>query len=445
MNFVIAIVGRPNVGKSRLFNRLTGGREAIVHDLAGVTRDRQYGEGSFAGRPFTVVDTGGLVPEATDDVVERMHGQVDIAVGEADAVIFMMDGREGLLPGDREIAETLRAARKPVFFAVNKCDQRDKRYEQLAEFYELGVDLHPISAEHDIGVDGLMGEVMEAAEDDRADGKGEDEERELPDYPRCAIVGKPNAGKSTLLNALLGEDRVITSEIPGTTRDAIDSRLKRGDREYQLIDTAGLRRRTNISEHLEKIAGHKAIKSLERADIAILVIDAPEGVTSQDKKIIDLVETRGCGCVVVANKWDQLERRQNTGDMYQRYLASELPFLDWAPKVFTSAKTGRNVLKVLDAVDVAFEQYTSRVDTSTLNDFLQEATGRHAPPNHKGHPVKFYYGTQVDTRPPQFIFFVNKPEGVHKTYKQYLANELREAFGFEGTPVKIEIRGRDGD
>ncbi len=465
MTFRIAIVGRPNVGKSRLFNRLTRGTGAIVHDEPGVTRDRIYGEGTYDDVAFEVIDTGGITETSDDTILERMRHQTDIAFDEADVVLFMMDGREGLVKGDHQIAERLRKAEKPVVFVVNKADERNKQHEYLADFYELGVELHPISAEHAIGIDGMMSAVFEAVgvtrpepsydeedefefDDDSASDEEDDSEEELSgtDKPaRCAVVGKPNAGKSTLVNAMLGEDRLITSEVPGTTRDAVDTHVIRGDDEYLLIDTAGMRKKSNVEEGLERASVVQAIRSIDRSDVAVLVIDGPMGITNQDKKIADVIESRGRGCVLVINKWDQIESRSDTGDLYNDYLSRELPWLDWAPRLVTSALTGRGVHKVLDAVDIAFTSYNRRIDTSTLNDFLQEVTARHSPPQEGGRAVKLYYMTQVAVRPPRFIFFGNRPDAVARSYRRFLENELREAFDFRGTPLRLMFRDRSGD
>lgn len=438
MSRVIAIVGRPNVGKSRLFNRLIRkGDEAIVHGEPGVTRDRQYGQGTHEDEEYTVVDTGGMVEQAEDDLMERMRRQAEIAIREADAIVFVMDGRAGLRPGDQAIAEMLRESDEPVVFAVNKVDPGVDPYELLSEFYQLGVDLQPISAEHNRGIDALLDQLMAVP------AGGRHVEVSGPHETRCAIVGKPNVGKSTLLNAILGEERVLTSEEPGTTRDSIDTRLRRDDREYLLIDTAGMRKKSNVDEGLEQLSVVQSIRSIDRADVALMMIEGPEGVTNQDKKIAGVVERRGCACVLLVNKWDLVERYPETGDLYRDYLREELNFLDWAPIIFTSAVTGRKIGTILDTVDTVHESYQRRIETSPLNDFLQEAKARHSPPMDGDRRVKLYYGTQVATEPPTFVFFANYPDAVRDSYKRYLENRLREAFDFDGTPIRIYIKSRD--
>jgi len=437
MSYIVAIVGRPNVGKSRLFNRVSGAGDAIVHGEPGVTRDRQYAVGAHGDVDYTVVDTGGMVPEGGEDLVERMHAQADVAIEEADAVILVLDARTGLMPADRQIAEKLRQSEKPVYIAVNKVDPGTQPEQMVAEFYELGADLFPISAEHDEGVAEMMDEVVADA---RAMRPPDSEEVECP---RCAVVGKPNVGKSTLVNKLLGDERLVTSDIPGTTRDAVDMTIERDGQRYQLIDTAGLRREANIDATLEELAVVHALKSIDRADVAAVLIEASEGVTRQDKKIADVVVGRGTACVVLVNKWDLLEKHEQTGDLYRAYLDRELDFLDWAPFHFISARTGRGIGPALESIDEAWENYRRRIDTSPLNDFVDGVVARHTPPTEKGREVKIYYATQAGTEPPTFVFFANYPEQIDDSYQRYLENELREAYQFRGTPIRIHVRERD--
>ncbi|QDG54473.1 ribosome biogenesis GTPase Der [Persicimonas caeni] len=435
MSFLIAIVGRPNVGKSRLFNRLSQTGDAIVHDFEGVTRDRQYADGKWYDNRYTVIDTGGFVPEAEEPMLRQMRNQAQLAMDEADLIVFLLDGRDGILPADREIAQMLRQATKPVLFAVNKIDSPVNPERHIGEFYELGTELYPISAEHGHGVAQLMDEVCSHIPEDQ-----EEEAHEM--HARIAVVGKPNAGKSSTINALLGEDRLLTSEVAGTTRDAIDTRIARGDQEYLLIDTAGLRRKKKISHQLEEYAVVQAIRSIDRADVVLFVIDATEGITWQDKKIADVVKNRGKACVIIVNKWDLVAKETATAGEYVHAIHREMPFMAFAPIMFVSALTGQRVHKILDRVDEVFEQYTSRISTSEANRFLEQALGQHNPPMHKGRPVKFYYASQVATRPPTFLFSVNRPQGVKPSYRRYLVNKLREVYGFEGTPIKTVLRGR---
>ncbi|MFP4598809.1 MAG: ribosome biogenesis GTPase Der [Persicimonas sp.] len=435
MSFLIAIVGRPNVGKSRLFNRLSQKGDAIVHDFAGVTRDRQYADGEWYEKYYTVIDTGGFVPESDEPMLRQMRNQAQLAMDEADLILFVLDAREGILPSDREIAQMLRQATKPVLFVVNKIDTPVNPEQYLGEFYELGSDLYPTSAEHGHGVAALMDEVISYIPE-------EDGEAEREPFAHVAVVGKPNAGKSSTINALLGEDRLLTSEVAGTTRDAIDTRITRGDDEYLLIDTAGLRQKKKISARLEEFAVVQAISSIDRADVVLFVVDAIEGITWQDKKIASVIENRGKACVILVNKWDLVPKQTATAGEYVHAIHREMPFMSFAPIMFVSALTGQRVHKILDNVDKVFEQYNRRIKTAEVNRFLEQALGQHNPPMHKNRPVKFYYASQVAIRPPTFLFSVNRPEGVKPSYRRYLVNKLREVYGFEGTPIKTVLRGR---
>lgn len=432
MSFLVAIVGRPNVGKSRLFNRLIKAEMAIVYDEEGVTRDRQYGDGEWYGRRYTVVDTGGFVPRADDPILTKMAAQVQLAIDEADAIIFVVDGRAGLTPADEDISTMLRQTDKPVYLAVNKVDNWSHRDRYLAEFYKLGRDLYPISAEHGVGLDELMDELTIPIE--------EAEEFEDTTFARIAVVGKPNAGKSSLINALLGENRLLTSDVAGTTRDAIDTKIERDGKEYLIIDTAGLRRKSSITHRLEEFAVIQAIRSIDRADIAVMVIDATQEPSKQDKKIASVVQNRGKACIIIVNKWDLVEKSSETAGEYVRYLREEFNFVGYAPILFVSALTGQRVHKILSTVDRIFEQYTRRIPTAEVNRFLEVALAKYAPPVYANKRPKFYFATQVATRPPAFMFAVNAPGAVAPSYRKYLVNQLREAYGFEGTPIKTVIR-----
>lgn len=435
MTYMIAIVGRPNVGKSRLYNRLVDTEMAIVHDEPGVTRDRQYGEGAWYDREYTVVDTGGLMPQSGDPVMSAMRQQIELAVDQADAILFVVDGRDGLTAADEEIAELLRRTDKPVFGVVNKVDTWTDQEEYLLDFYELGHELYPISAEHGMGVEELMDDVTDPI-------APSDEEEDAPPFARVAVVGRPNVGKSSLVNAFLGEDRLLTSDVPGTTRDAIDTRIVDDDREYLMIDTAGLRKKSKVVEKLEEFAVMHAIRSIDRADIALVVLDPTRELTHQDKQIASLTQRRGRGCVLVVNKWDLIEKTAETAGEFAAALRREMPFVDHAPIAFVSAVTGLRLGAILDGVDEVFDNYKTRISTSEVNDFLEVATGRHSPPTHNNKRPKFYYATQVGTRPPSFMFSVNASDAVAPSYRKYLVGQLREAFGFEGVPIKTVFRER---
>ncbi len=437
MKPIVAIVGRPNVGKSRLFNQLCEQDRAIVHDFEGVTRDRQYADAEWFGKEYTVIDTGGFVPQTEEPMLQSMRAQAQLAIEEADVIIFMMDGRAGLLVGDRDIAGMLRQSEKPVFYAVNKADNVRTQDQFLSDFFELGVPLFAISAEHGHGVDALMDEVAEKLP--KFEGLPEDD----PTI-RIAVVGKPNAGKSSTVNALLGEERLLTSDEPGTTRDAIDTRITVEDRDYLVIDTAGLRRKSSISQKLEEYSVVQAIRSIDRADVVLFVVDATEGVTQQDKKIAAVAANRGRAVVVIINKWDLVEKTTESAGEFVKEFHYQVPFLEWAPIIFTSAATGQRVHKILPLVDKVFEQYTARIKTSDVNKFMEMVVVRHSPPVYRNVKLKFYYASQVATRPPTFMFVVNRPAGLAPSYRRFLVNQIREEFGFEGTPIKTIARARKG-
>lgn len=434
---LLAIVGRPNVGKSRLFNRLTGTRFAIVEDEPGVTRDRQYGEGSWDGHVFQVVDTGGFEPEASDVLLRQMKEQATLAMEEADIILFVVDGQSGLLPADTEIAAYLRSARHPVFLVVNKID--GPRHDGFAaDFYALGFDeLHPISAEHgrdyDVLMDALLPHLPRAEEVQRR----EDDER-----IRIAVVGRPNAGKSTLVNQLLGEQRLLTSDIPGTTRDAINTEVYHDGKPFLLIDTAGVRRKRGISQTVEKYSVVQAFKAVDRADVVVYVLDALDGVTTQDQRLCGLVHEKGRAMILLLNKWDAVEKDHRTADEYVRRLRDELKFSRYAPVVTISARTGQRVHKVLRMVEEVHEQYQRRVPTGELNRVLREAFDRNPPPARGRRRLKMFYASQVATSPPTFMLAINHKDLVHFSYERYLQNVLRQAFGFEGTPLKVFYRER---
>lgn len=433
---LIAIVGRPNVGKSRLFNRMTGTRFAIVEDLPGVTRDRQYGEGEYYGRRFQVVDTGGFEPDSDDVLLRQMREQAQLAIREADIIIHVVDGLAGILPADRDIAVVLRQTDRPVFTVVNKVD--GPRHDVVVgEFYELGVDsLIAISAEHGRNYDDLMDEIAPLLP------KAEQFERD-DEVMRVAVLGKPNAGKSTLINQLLGEERLLTSDIPGTTRDAINTYMERDDGRYLLIDTAGIRRKRSIHEQVEKYAVVQAFKAIDRADVVLYVIDATEGVVAQDQRICGLVHDKGRALVLLLNKWDLVAPDHRTFDAYVKKLRDDLRFVPYAPVVALSALTGKRVHRLFPLVHDAFEAYTSRISTSKLNDWVRAALRRNPPkPRHNGR-LKIFYVSQVATRPPTVMFSVNHPRYLHFSYERYLQNSFRRAFGFEGTPVKFFFRERE--
>lgn len=435
MKPIVAIVGRPNVGKSTLFNRLIGRRKAMVDDQPGVTRDRNYGTVDRFEVPFILVDTGGFEPETSDRLLQQMREQSRLAMEEADVVLFVMDSRDGLTPADREVAEMLRRVEKPVFFVVNKVDG-DRQEEGIGEFYALGVDeIFPISAEHNRGVNDLV-EALLGVLPQRG---GADEE----DITKIAVVGRPNVGKSSLVNRLLGYERVVANPTPGTTRDSIDTYFTCNKKRYKLIDTAGIRRKGKTTAKIEKYSVMDALRSIERADVVLIVINAEEGVTEQDEKIAGYAYEAGRGCIFVVNKWDTLQKDNSTIGTFVDRIRTEFKYLPFAPIVFVSAATGQRIGKIMAEVENVMAQYARRVTTSELNRVFSEATSTHHAPLFQGRRVKFYFATQVGTKPPTFVIFTNRPEGIHFSYERYLANRLREAFGFTGTPLRLLFRGRE--
>lgn len=436
MRPLVALVGRPNVGKSTLFNRLLGHRRAMVDDTPGVTRDRNYALISRYDKPFVLIDTGGFEPVTEDRLLQQMREQSRLAMEEADVIIFMMDARTGLTPADVEVSNMLRRVSKPVLYVINKVDG-EKLENESAEFYMLGVDnLFPISAEHNRGVYDLIEVLMELLPTDDASESSQD-------LTRIAVVGRPNVGKSSLVNHLLGFERVVANPTAGTTRDSVDTLFMCNKRPYLLIDTAGIRRKGKTTEKLEKYSVVDALRSIERADVVLVVLDALEGVTEQDERIAGYVHEAGKACVFVVNKWDALSKDNATFGVYVDKVRTGFKYLAYAPIVFVSALSGQRMGKIMEAVDDVNEQYCKRVSTSDLNRVFSEATNNHHAPLAHGRRVKFFFTTQVGTRPPTFVVFTNQPDSIHFSYERYLINQFREAFGFNGTPLRIIFRGRD--
>ena len=429
MKPIVAIVGRPNVGKSTLFNRLARRRKAIVIDQPGATRDRNYADCVWNSKACLLIDTGGFEPAATEGILVQMREQTRLAIEEADIIVFLMDGPQGLTPGDRDIAALLRGIEKPVFYAVNKID--GLKHETLSyEFYGLGVEtLYPVSAQHGPGVAELM--------DDMARLMPAAREKEEDEQIRIAVIGKPNAGKSSLVNRLLGYERTIADSAPGTTRDAIDTPFTFRGRGYLLIDTAGIRRKSRVSLTLEKYSVIQAVKAVSRCDIALILIDAEEGVTEQDAKIAGLALESGAAAILVVNKWDRVVKDNRTVGQYVRKIKDQMKFLDFAPILFVSALTGQRVAKIFDAVETVYGQYTRRVQTPELNRKVQEFLAANPPPQFRNRANPFNYVSQVAVRPPTFVFFVRDPRSIHFSYERYLANRLREAFAFDQVPLRI--------
>lgn len=436
---IVAVVGRPNVGKSTLFNALAGERISIVKDTPGITRDRIYADVSWLNYNFILIDTGGIEPESKDLILSSMREQAQIAIDTADVIVFVCDVKTGLQDADVGVAAMLRKSKKPVVLCVNKVDSFEKQQADVFEFYNLGIgEPYPVSAVGMLGFGELLDKVVSYFPEDTA--APEDE-----DIPKVAVIGKPNTGKSSLINKLLGENRLIVSDIAGTTRDAVDTRVKFGEKEYIFIDTAGLRRKNKIKDELEHFMIVRTVGAVERADIAVLVIDAKEGVTEQDAKIAGIAHDRGKAVVIAVNKWDAVEKDDKTIYKFTENVRNILSFMPYAEIVFISALTGQRLNKLFETIDIVRESQDRRVGTGALNEILAEAVAMQQPPNDKGRFLKLYYITQVANRPPTFVIFVNDKELAHFSYIRYIENQVRETFGFKGTPLKFIVRERNGE
>ena len=433
---VVAIVGRPNVGKSTLFNALAGEMISIVKDTPGVTRDRIYADVTWLDKSFTLIDTGGIEPDSGDIILSQMREQAQIAIDTADVIVFITDVQQGLVDSDAKVADMLRRSQKPVVLVVNKVDSVQKYMMDVYEFYNLGIgEPVAISAANRTGIGDMLDEIirefpenLDAEEDD--------------DIPKVAVVGKPNVGKSSLINKLLGEDRVIVSDIAGTTRDAVDAKVKWKDREYIFIDTAGLRRKGKIKEEIERYSVIRTVTAVERADVVVVVIDATEGVTEQDAKIAGIAHERGKGVIIAVNKWDAVEKDDKTIYKHTNRIREVLAYMPYAELVFISAKSGQRLPKLFETIDAVIENQTLRIQTGVLNEILSEAVAMQQPPSDRGKRLKIFYMTQVGVKPPTFVIFVNDKELMHFSYTRYIENKVRDAFGFRGTSLKFIIRER---
>lgn len=433
---ILAIVGRPNVGKSTLFNTLAGEKISIVEDHPGVTRDRIYADVTWLNHSFSMIDTGGIEMDSKDKMLKHMREQADIAIDTADVILFLVDVKQGLVDADFKVADMLRKSGKPVILVVNKVDNFEKYMPDVYEFYNLGIgDPHPISAASKLGIGDMLDAVMELFDLEKI-------EEEEDDRPKIAIVGKPNAGKSSLINNLLGENRVIVSDVAGTTRDAIDTEIVYNGTEYVFIDTAGLRRKSKIKENIERYSIIRTVAAIERSDVVILMIDATEGVSEQDAKIAGIAHDRGRGLIIAVNKWDAIEKDNHTVKEYTKKVRDILSFVPYAEIIFISALTGQRTKKIFDMLETVIENHAMRIQTGVLNEILMEAVALQQPPSDKGKRLKLFYMTQVSTKPPTFVLFVNKKELMHFSYQRYIENRIRDTFGFMGTPIRIFIRER---
>ncbi|MCL2526899.1 MAG: ribosome biogenesis GTPase Der [Defluviitaleaceae bacterium] len=433
---IVAIVGRPNVGKSTLFNRIVGERIAIVDDKPGITRDRLYADTDWLSHNFTLIDTGGLDPDSEDQLNTHVFRQAQAAIENADVVLFLTDVKSGIVDADMQVADMLRKVAKPVVLAVNKVDNPTRENNEIYEFYELGIgDPIAISAGQALGLGDMLDEVVKYF-------PAQQEEEEEDTRIKVAIVGKPNVGKSSLINKILGEDRMIVSDIPGTTRDAVDTYLTRDGQEYVFIDTAGLRKKSRIKENVERYSILRTLAAVERCDVCVLLIDAEEGVTEQDTKIAGIAHERGRAAIIAVNKWDKVEKDTKTMKEFTQNLERDLSYMAYAPKLFISALTGQRVHKLYELIFATYQNHAMRISTGVLNDVIIEATAMHSPPTDKGRPLRIYYATQVSVKPPTFVLFVNNSKLMHFSYIRYLENKIREAFGFSGTPVHFIVRNR---
>ena len=436
MRPIVAIVGRPNVGKSTLFNRLIGRRKAITAGEPGVTRDLNFADIEVDGRALTIVDTGGFEPEAEEGIMKQVRNQARLAMEEADIIVLLMDGRTGPTPQDIELVDMLRKAEKPVIHVANKIDSPSKEHLS-AEFYSLGIEkIFPLSAEHGLGINELLDEIIE-----RLPVEAPKEEHE-EGWTRVAVVGRPNVGKSSLVNRLLKRERVIVSEIPGTTRDAVDTPLEHGGKRYLLIDTAGMRRKKSVTRTLEAYSVMGAVRSIERADVVVLMLDAATGIVGQDEKIAGLIERREKNCLIVVNKWDAVDKEKVTAERFTEEIRIRLPGLSYAPVLFVSALTGKNTHRIFERIEDILAKSGMKIPTALLNRVLEDITTRHRPPVFRGREVKFFYATQKAAHPPSFIIFTNHPEGVTEQYRRYLVNSLRERLDIKNVPVKVLLRRR---